>query len=761
MAYIGQAIPRQDHLRLTTGRGRYVSDIVLPGMLHLAIVRSTRAHARIQALDLEAARRQPGVVGVFGPDDIRPVMRPIPSSPADPAVDAFQPTALADGVVRYVGEPVAAVLAENRYLAEDAAELVEVTYDPLPAVVDAEKADELGVLLFPGHGSNVVAKIGFRVGRGKEALQEADLVVETRLRLGRVVAHAMEPRAVVAHYDPETETIQVYAATQSVHRFRECLAEVLDIDPSRLRVIAPDVGGGFGVKNRVYPEDVLAAYLSLLWKRPVKWNGDRREEFLSTNQERDQVHHAAIGLRRDGTIVAVYDSFIQDNGAYCVSGLVVPTTTGVSLPGPYRVPNLEVEGRVVVTNKVPIAPYRGAGRPQGTFVMERLLDFAADALQMDRLEIRRRNLIRPEDLPYRPGVMFRGTPLEIQEGDFPKLMADAVQLADLPGLRHEQAKLRSEGRLIGIGVSNYLELSAGGGFEGARIRLLPDGVLEIATGAASQGQGHSTMLAQIAADRLGLPLEQIRVVEGDTAHIARGIGTFGSRTTVMAGNAVSIASRTFRQKVLQMAAERLEAPLTDLVWENGRIYVQGVPSRPVTLADLAADEATRQRLTVEHYFHSDQAACGMGTHVVVIELDPETLAIQFRKYVIVHDAGVVVNPLSAEGQTIGAAVQGLGTALYEELHVNLDGQPENTSFMDYLLPGAVEMPDFEVHEELFPAVANPEGFKGLAEGGIMPPMSAVLSAIEDALAIPGLRLEEIPVTPAKLYSWLSARGVRS
>jgi carbon-monoxide dehydrogenase large subunit len=514
------------------------------------------------------------------------------------------------------------------------------------------------------------------------------------------------------------------------------------------------------VKNRLYPEDALAAYLAMRTGRPVKWVGDRREEFLSTNQERDQVHEAALGVRRDGTIVALVDHFVQDNGAYCMAGLVVPETTCVSLPGPYRVPNIAVEGVVVLTNKVPVSPYRGAGRPQGTFVMERLLDLAADALGQSRVAIRDANLLRPQDLPYRSGVRYRDVPLEIREGDFPAIMHAALDHLELQDLAREKADLARQGRLLGLGLANYLEISSGLGFEGAKVRLAEDGMIEIASGSASQGQGHPTMLAQIAADRLGVEMERIRVIEGDTGAIARGIGTFGSRTTVMAGNAVSAAARVFREKLLAEAAERLEASPADLVLRDGAVYVEGVPARALLLSTLAADEALRDRLTVEHYYQTEEPALGMGTHAVLVEIDRETLALRLRRYVIVHDAGVVVNPLSADGQTIGAAVQGLGTTLYEELHLDESGQPLNTSFMDYLLPGAVEMPDFEIHEREFPATSNPEGFKGLAEGGIMPPMAAVLSAVEDALAIPGLHLEEIPVTPAKLHALLSRLGVR-
>jgi carbon-monoxide dehydrogenase large subunit len=745
--YVGLPLTRREDPRLVTGGGHYVSDLKRPGLLHLAVVRSPYAHARIRHRDLERARAVPGVAGVYGPEELAPILRPFPVGMPDPRLKDAMPMALAPEIVRYVGEPVAFVVAEDRYVAEDAVDQVMVDYEPLPPMLDPT-ALEAGPLVHPELGTNLVATVGYRVGEGEAALRRAHTVVRRTLRLARVVAHPMEPRAVLAEWDEARGHLTVWAATQGVFGLRAAVCSFFGLPPDRVRVVAPDVGGGFGVKNRLYPEDAAAIYLAMALKRPVKWVGDRREEFLGTNQERDQVHEAAIGVDADGHIVAVVDRFVQDNGAYTHAGLIVPNTTAICIPGPYRVPHLEVEGRVVLTNKVPVGPYRGAGRPQATFVMERLLDAAADALGMDRIAIRRVNLIQPQELPWDTGVPGReGSAVVYRDGNFPACMETVVEAL---------ARRPAKGRWEGVGVANYLELSAGAGFEGVRMTLLADGRVRVAAGSTSQGQGHQISLAQIAADRLELPIEHIDVVEGDTAEVHRGIGTFGSRTMVMAGNAIRVTAETFRQRCIEVAARLLEADQADLRWHHGRIEVAGVPARSVTLAELAASRPEGS-IRAEGQWDGRVGEYGMGTHGVRLTVDPETFQIRLTDYVICHDAGRIVNPLLVKGQTIGATVQAIGQALWEQLHFDDSGQPLNTTLMDYLLPEAGAFPDFVLAEQESVSPTNPEGFKGVAEGGVMPPMAAILAALEDALGHRAA-LTELPVTPDDLFRVVTAAG---
>lgn len=752
MPYIGQRVKRREDPRLLTGGNQYVSDLTREGLLEMALVRSPLAHGRIKQVDVSTARQLPGVVAVLTAGDLEPLGGPLPAGMPDARLTPAMPSALAGEVVRYVGEPIAVVLAEDRYIAEDAVDLVSVDIDPWPVVVDPERQAEAPVL-HAHMTSNLAATVAVRVGQGRAALDEADVVVRRRLRLARVVAHPMEPRGILAEYDAATGHLLVHASTQGVFGLRRSLAAWLGWPEDRVRVVAPDVGGGFGVKNRLYPEDALAARLAVLTGRPVKWAGDRREEFISTNQERDQIHEAAIGVKRDGTIVAVVDDFIQDNGAYTASALIVPSTTANCIPGPYRVPHLDVVGRVVLTNKVPIGPYRGAGRPQATFVMERLLDAAADALGVDRVEIRRRNLIRPVDQPWNPGIAARGPGQPYDPGDYPACMEAA--LAAFP--RREPVG----GLKLGVGLANYLEVSAGMGFEGAHYLLAPDGRVRIATGAASQGQGHEVTLAQIAADRLGVPMDAIDVVEADTGLIGRGVGTFGSRTTVMAGNAVAEGAPLFRQALLEASSSYLEAHVDDLIFRGDamEVAVRGVPGRTMSLAQLAARRATDglDPVAVEHYFEGSRAAHTMGTHMVRVAVDPATGQVKLLDYVIAHDAGVMVNPLLVAGQTLGGTVQALGQALFEELELSEDGQPLNTSFLDYSIPAATDFPRMTLlAEQQYPSVSNPEGFKGIAEGGVMPPMAAVLAAVEDALGAGRVKLDGIPITPERVLKAVRA-----
>ncbi len=755
MDQIGRSVRREEDRRLTTGRGRYVSDIVEGNMVQLAFVRSSRAHARITGLDFTKAQSMPGVVGIFGPKDMGEAIKPLSfGPPPESAMEPTMPCPLADGVVRHVGEPVAVVVADNRYIAEAAADACEVEYETLPAVADVQEARKNQVLVYPERGTNVAAVVTRKTGDGEAALKRAAHIVQETFTIPRVVGHPMEPRAVVASFDPVTGRLTVEAATQGAHTVKMGLAAVLDLAPEKIRVVVPDVGGGFGVKNRIYSEDAVAAWLAIRLGRPVKWAGDRLEEFLATNQGRDQVHTASLGVDEEGRIVALADHFLQNVGAYTPEPLIVPAQTATCLPGPYRLPNFEATVEVVFTHTPACAPYRGAGQPEATFVMERLLDRAADAVGIGRDEIRRRNLVRPEDMPYENGIIGRDRqPVTFREGDFPgtlETVVEALRVGTSP----------DDGKLRGTGIIDFMEVSGGVLFEICRLELGRDGVVSLFTGTSSQGQGHRTSWAQIAADRLQVPMDQVRVVEADTDTVPMGLGTFASRSTITAGNAIVQAVAPFLDKCREEVAALWEASPEDVLWEDGFFRLAGVADRAMDLRTLAVSRPLDAPLVeASAQFMDANTSFGMGCHGVRVAVDPETFQISIEDYVICHDAGVRVNPLLAEGQVFGGTVQGLGTAWYEALRFDAQGQPLNTSFMDYLVPGSAEMPDFRLVKRDFPSSSNPEGLKGLGEGGTTAAGAAFASAVEDALRPFGVKITSLPVTPASIFAQVKG-GVR-
>ncbi len=745
---VGQPLPRVEDLALIQGQGQYVSDVHFDGQWAMALVRSPHAHAKILSIEVAAAKELAGVKAVITADPFEELKRPLPG------MAPIAPPPLAYDRVFYVGQPVALILADNRYVAEDAAELVSVQYEALPALTDAIEAAADTLVLHPELGTNTLDRVQYESGEGKRALENADHVIRATLRLGRVSAQPMEPRAVAAHYDAIEQQLIVYDATQSVHRAQERIAEFLNMPPERIRVIAPEVGGGFGVKNGTYPEEALVVWCAVHFNNPVKWAGDRFEEFLSTYQEREQIHHVELGVNHDGTLVALVDTYFQDNGAFPGGGMIVCRTTARNLPGPYRIPHLFIDGRAVLTNKVPQAPYRGAGRPQGHYIIERMLDRAADTLGMDRVAIRMKNLVRSDDLPYHSGI----PDVVYDSGDFPRTFQDLLNLVDVDACRARQREALKNGVRLGLGLSNYVEVSAGFGFEGVKIELGDRGRIRLSTGATGQGQGHRTALAQIAADALSIPIDRIEVVEGDTGSIAKGIGTFGSRTIIMAGNATEKTSVGLIEKAKLAAAKLLEAHVEDILFEAGQFHVKGVPSVALDWAELAEQwkREGEPPLVHEDAFGSNTPTYGFGSHAMIVRVDENTAGIQIERYVIVHDGGSIVNPLLANGQVIGGTVQGLGSALYEEMIYNEDGQPLTTSFLDYRLPGANESPDIEIHHRDYPAPNNPKGYKGVGEAGIIPSQAIVLSAVEDAFRDRGLHLDFAPVTPTRLFQALAA-----
>jgi carbon-monoxide dehydrogenase large subunit len=778
--YVGAVVRRREDARLLTGRGAYVDDLRVPGVLHAAILRSPHAHARILGIRAARARAHPAVVACLGHEDLAPALRPLPVAGVPPPAlqarvgfrikTAAQPP-LARDKVRYVGEPVLVLVATDRYAAEDALELVEVDYDPLPAITDAEEGLAPGApLLHEAWGDNVSVAFEARVGDPERALAGAGARVRARLRVPRYAGIPLEPRGVLAEPAARGEGLTVWASTQVPHWLQRTLAEALGLPARTLRIVAPEVGGGFGTKCSIYPEDVLIPIVSARLGRPVKWIETRREHLQSATHSREQLHDAELAATADGVLVGFRDRILLDQGAYNPWGIVQPYNTVGHLLGPYRIPHAAFEVRSVVTSKTPHAPYRGAGRPEAVFVMDRMLDLLARQLGLDPAELRRRNLIRPDEMPYDVGLLYRdGNPLVYDGGDFPDALARALAAADYDRTRAEQRELRGRGVYRGVGMSAYIEGTGIGPYEGATVSLDPAGKVVVATGACSQGQGHETVFAQIAADALSVDLDDVAVVGGDTDAIPFGVGTFASRSMVLAGNAVHATAGEVRRRLLRAAARLLEAAEADLAVEGGRVLVRGSPDRAVPFARLVqaclptfqAPAAVEPGFEVTTYQGVPTVTYASAVHVAVVEVDAETGRVRLLRYVVAHDCGRVVNPLLVDGQIHGGVAQGVGGGLAEEIAYDRAGQLLTGSLMDYALPRADELPFVETVHLEHPSPRNPLGVKGVGEGGAISPPAALANAIEDALAPFGVRITEGPVTPARLVALLKAVPVRA
>jgi carbon-monoxide dehydrogenase large subunit len=778
--YVGAVVRRREDARLLTGRGAYVDDLRVPGVLHAAILRSPHAHARILGIRAGRARAHPSVVACLGHEDLAPALRPLPVAGVPPPAlqarvgfrikTAAQPP-LARDKVRYVGEPVLVLVATDRYAAEDALELVEVDYDPLPAITDAEEGLAPGApVLHEAWGDNVSVAFEARVGDPERALAGAGARVRARLRVPRYAGMPLEPRGVLAEPAARGEGLTVWASTQVPHWLQRTLAEALGLPARTLRIVAPEVGGGFGTKCSIYPEDVLIPIVSARLGRPVKWIETRREHLQSATHSREQLHDAELAATADGVLVGFRDRILLDQGAYNPWGIVQPYNTVGHLLGPYRIPHAAFEVRSVVTSKTPHAPYRGAGRPEAVFVMDRMLDLLARELGLDPAELRRRNLIRPDEMPYDVGLLYRdGNPLVYDGGDFPDALARALAAADYDRARAEQRELRGRGVYRGVGMSAYVEGTGIGPYEGATVSLDAAGKVVVATGACSQGQGHETVFAQIAADALSVELEDVAVIGGDTDAIPFGVGTFASRSVVLAGNAVHASASEVRRRLVRAAARLLEAAEADLAVEGGRVLVRGSPGRAVPFARLVqaclptfqAPAAVEPGFEVTTYQGVPTVTYASAVHVAVVEVDPETGRVRLLRYVVAHDCGRVVNPLLVDGQIHGGVAQGVGGGLAEEIAYDRAGQLLTGSLMDYALPRADELPFVETVHLEHPSPRNPLGVKGVGEGGAISPPAALANAIEDALAPFGVRITEGPVTPARLVALLKAVPVRA
>ncbi len=770
--WFGERVTRNEDPRLLAGRGTYVDDIHLPGLLHAAFVRSPHAHARIVRIDTAAARALAGVVAVYTSEDLPDAIRgPLPRLIPHPALIHHKTqVALAGTFVHHAGEPIAMVVAESRYLAEDGADLVEVEFEALPPVVDLERAAQPdSPTVHEDLATNVAAHHTQRVGNVEDAFARAPRAFRERFIVDRGSSSPIETRGVVAHWDERTRYLTVWDSTQAPIRIRNFLGQLFALPQASIRVIAPDIGGGFGPKIMMcYPEEILIPHAAMSLGRPVKWIEDRREHFVATNHEREQIHDAEIAVDDGGRILGVRTVFLHDAGAYIAYGLIVPIVASTQLPGPYKIPNYHAEFKAVFTNKTQVSPYRGAGRPHGVFVMERLMDRVARELGIDRVEVRRRNFIQPHEFPYDlGGLIFQdNTRLIYDSGDYPAVLAKTLEMIDYASWPARQAAARRDGRVAGLGLAFYVEGTGIGPYEGCRVSVESSGKVYAATSVGTQGQGHFTVFAQIIADALGVDVRDVTITTGDSGAFGWGTGAFASRAAVVAGNAVAMAAGAVREKTLTVAAALLEARPDDLELAGGRVFVRGAPTRSVTIGEVAVaanplrgtipQQWEGPGLEASRYFAPPQGAFASGCHAVILEIDRGTGSIRLEKYVVVHDCGKIINPLILEGQIRGGVAQGIGGAFYEKLIYDENGQLLTQTFMDYLLPSLSEVPAVEIGHVETPSPLNPLGVKGAGEAGVIPVPAVIASAIEDAL---GVRITEMPLSHTRLLELIRINPV--
>ena len=768
---IGTSVLRVEDARLLRGAGRFLDDIDLPGTLHAAFVRSPEAHALIKTLDLDKARALPGVRAVLAYDDLRPLLAsariPLATRTAAIRFDV-DPPVLAQHEVCYVGEPIALVLAQTRHIAEDAVAAVEIDLDPLPAVLDPRQGLDNGApkarLDCPG---NLVARHSVKYGNADHAFAAAAHRITEGFRLDKGGGHSIEPRGVIARYDADDEALTVWDSTQMPHRTKAVLVAELGLSESQVRVIAPDVGGGFGPKAVFHPEELAVPAAALLLRTPVKWIEDRRESFTATVNERVQIWDMEAAFDRSGKLLAIRGTLFHDHGAATPYGVALPYNAATNLIGPYVLPAYDIDILLCLTNLVPACPTRGAGRPQGTFVMERLLDRAADELGLARDEIRRRNLIPAEKMPYPTPVAMRdGSTMTYDSGNYPECQRRVLAAAgwsDFPARR--EAALR-HGRRLGVGLANYVEGTGRGPFESAAIRIGPSGKIVVTTGASAQGQGVKSMLAQIAADALGVAASDIQVIDGDTAASPLGLGAFASRQAVTAGNAIHLAAMRVADKARTAAAQMLEAAAEDLELRGGEVLVKGVPGLKLGLSDIAKALAgspgfslpggLEPGLAAAVDFQPQALSYTNGAHVAEVAVDSETGAVTLNRYVVVHDCGRMINPMLVEGQVLGGVVHGIGATLLELMRYDVQGQPMSVTYADYLLPTSDVVPRIDIHHVESPTPLNPLGVKGAAESGTIGAPAAIISAIEDALRPLRIRICDLPLTPVRLLALIAA-----
>jgi aerobic carbon-monoxide dehydrogenase large subunit len=779
--YVGRSLLRREDQRLLTGQGQFIADLVLPRMLHAVVVRGQVAHARIRSVDLSRVAAAPGVVVALNGANLLQLLPPVPegqiSMPSKWATVVQhkflnpQEPLLAHDKVRHVGEAVAVVVAETRNQAEDAAEQVACDFEELPAVVDPEAALRAdSPIIHERFGTNLIG--AFSVGRGDvdAVFAAAPHRLRRRFHHHRYAAVPMECRGVVATYDLRTDSATIWSSTQVVHWVRREAAAVLGLPEARVRCVALDVGGGFGGKGHVYPEDLLVAFLARRLGRPVRWIEERREHMMSATHSRDQLHDVEVAFDGDGRILALRDDYIVDCGAWNPIGSGVAYNTAVHLTGPYRIENLAASGRIAVTNKVPNAPYRGAGRPEAAFAMERTIDLVARSLGLEPAEVRRRNMIRAEEMPYRVGMPYRdGEPIVYDSGDYPGALQKALDaVGGLGAFRQRQQVARRDGRHLGLGIGCYIEGTGVGPFESAFVRIDPSGKVYVSCGAAPQGQGMETIFSQVMADLWQVAPEEVVLTFADTAAIAIGFGTMASRSTVTASAAMHVASGRLRDKVFSIAAHLLECAPADLELRRGPagsgVGVVGVPGAVVSLAQVARAARPGWEITrppgVEAgleeicYWQPETVTWSYAVHVAIVEVDRDTGRVAIDDYAVAHDCGVVVNPMLVEGQIMGGAAQGLGGILGEAIAYDANGQLLSGSLMDYALPTASDIPSMRIVHQHSPSPLNPLGVKGVGEGGAVAPPAAIANAVCDALAPFGVEVNTTPVNCERLLNAL-------
>ena len=781
--WVGRSLKRREDQRLLTGQGQFVADLVLPKMLHAVLVRSPLAHARIRSVDLSRAAAAPGVVCAMNGADLLQLLPPVPEGQISlPAkwtsviqhkfLNPQEPL-LAHDKARHVGEALAIIVAETRNEAEDAAEMAILDLEELPAVVDPEAALKSdSPIIHDRFNTNLIGE--FSVGRGDAtaAMTRAPHRLKRRFYHHRYAAVPMETRGVLSAYDRRTDSVTIWSSTQVVHWVRREAATLLGIPEARVRCIAPDVGGGFGGKGHVYPEDMLMTFLARRLGRPVRWIEGRSEHLMSATHSRDQLHDVEVGFDDNGRILALRDSYIVDCGAWNPIGSGVAYNTAVHITGPYKIENFAASGRIAVTNKVPNAPYRGAGRPEAAFAMERTIDLIAKTLGLEPAEVRRRNMIAAAEMPYSVGMPYRdGEPIVYDSGDYPTALEKALDaVGGVEAFRQRQAEARKEGRHLGIGIGSYIEGTGVGPFESAFVRIDPSGKIYISGGAAPQGQGMETIFAQITADLWKVAPEDVIVSLADTASIAIGFGTMASRSTVTLSGALFHASERLREKVFSIAANILECAPADLELRDGGVGVVGVPGATLTLARIARAAMpswTSERppgvdagLEETYYWQPPTVTWSYAVHVAIVEVDAETGRVTLDKYAVAHDCGNVINPMLVEGQIHGGAVQGLGGILCEAIAYDANGQLLSGSLMDYALPGAIDIPDIKIVHMHSPSPLNPLGVKGVGEGGAVAPPAAVANAVCDAMTALDLEINATPIRPQEIARLARQKAMR-
>jgi len=769
----GQRIKRVEDPALLRGAARFADDIHYPDMLHAHFVRSAYAHARLISIDTTAACEMPGVHAVYTHDDLAPhwATDHIPGEMPNAAIrQTIKQTVLARDEVCHVGEAVAMIVADSRALAEDAAEHVVVDYDPLPAVVDLPAALADGSPTARTEcPDNIAARFVQDFGDTDDAFGAAAHVVTERFTLHKGGGHPVECRGVVARYDQADNVLTVWDGTQMPHRAHGILVDLLGCAESEVRIVPPDVGGGFGPKFVFYPEEAAVPLAAKLLHRPVKWIEDRREHFTATVQERDQLWAIEAAVDGDGRLLGIRGRMLHDHGAFTPYGIVIAQNAATNLLGPYVLPACRLEVVSVLTNLIPATPTRGAGRPQGTYAMERLLDRVAQDLDLDRAEVRRRNLIGPEKMPYATPVRSRdGATMIYDSGDYPACQAKLLSAVGYDDFPARQTAAQADGRYIGLGIANYVEGTGRGPFGSATVTVGASGKVEIRTGATAQGQGVKTTLAQLCAGSLGVAPADVSVVAGDTAAAPLGLGAFASRQAVNAGSSVHLAAQEVRTKTLEAASRILEAAKEDLELADGAVRVKGVSGLSVSLGDIARvmggmpgyamPSGLPPGLSATAHFGPDALTYCNGSHAAVVEIDIETGQVSILRYVVVHDSGRLINPMLVEGQVHGGVAHGISSAFYEWMKYDGNGQPQTMNLGEYLMPTAPELPRIEIHHMESPTPLNPLGVKGAGECGTIPATAVLASAVENALSPFGARVADIPMTPERILALIEGNG---